>query len=515
MPKTLFRQSDTRTSETYSDALAPGVALEAGAVTVEDDLQGLRSQVSNLLNVQTGRWYDDLDAPVALDTGTKRGVNSLNSDLHLLERKRVLVSATVLAAVTVGAGQNFQVLALGELPGNTTAAVGAVATRGAVAAVHSGVFGTHSLAQIGGTNALNPKNLVHAFDANTLVDILSAGRRVFALLQTETGTDGHTMTGTTPFRAQLSFVRTDGAGTALEAVPVADIEGKSVHYASPERKAMEDLNEQDFLSGNVSDVSAGTSSLQEAYTNQGATPVDVVTHSRLDLEGPGLMWEIRDDLEASLFNVTEGSAGGTSAVIVGADVDLFTSNAVHNEFLQGGSFGTTGVPVQVGETVGVVERAADLTLRASGVGHLQLDDAHRAGSTWVAAYLRLSDSSAEWTAFREAYGEVSLLSAMRSALHNAPTRAFHVVTPVSVAADTDLGGPATAANNLDVNFPNGFVTAGIMATHLYLNGRLMRPGADVFAGNDYYPGTSFISGNVEIKFSRITLQGDQLASYVY
>jgi hypothetical protein len=86
---------------------------------------------------------------------------------------------------------------------------------------------------------------------------------------------------------------------------------------------------------------------------------------------------------------------------------------------------------------------------------------------------------------------------------------------VSIAADTDLGGPATAANNLDVNFPNGFVTAGIMATHLYLNGRLMRPGADVFAGNDYYPGTSFISGNVEIKFSRITLQGDQLASYVY
>ena len=94
-----------------------------------------------------------------------------------------------------------------------------------------------------------------------------------------------------------------------------------------------------------------------------------------------------------------------------------------------------------------------------------------------------------------------------------PVRTFHDVTAVStITANNDIGGPATTANNLDVNWPDGFVTVGILNTYVFLNGRLMRPGADASANHDYYPGTSFTAGNVELKFERATKNGDQYVS---
>jgi len=235
----------------YNDTVAPSEAnFETNPANLNDDLNNIRSMLSRLLDVQVGNWWDDINTPSALDTGSQRGVNDLNTDLHALERKRVLVDTFVHVDVTVSAAQNWEVLLLGELPTNTTAAVGAVTTAGIVAAQATS-FGAHNLDEVSGATNVSPKNLCTIVDSVTHDPILSSGRTIYALFQTENGTDGHTMTGTTPNQAQLSFVRLNAAGTDLEAVPVADIENKIIHYSVRERKALEDITEQDFLKGAI------------------------------------------------------------------------------------------------------------------------------------------------------------------------------------------------------------------------------------------------------------------------
>jgi hypothetical protein len=291
--------------------------------------------------------------------------------------------------------------------------------------------------------------------------------------------------------------------------------GVSFDYCYGERVALESLTEQDFLGGANVDVPAGaTVTRREGYNNQGATPVDVTTNSILDLEGAGLYWEIRDDLEATLFRVTEGSAGGTSTFQIAAAVDTFDVDAVDNDFLNGATFGTTGTGIQIAETAGVIERAADLEIRASGAGELYLDDSNQPVSWAQTAGVKLSDTATEWSDYETAFGgEVSLLNAIVQA-YNAgadPVRTFHECT-ATAAADNDVGGPSTAASNLDVDWPDAFVTAGILNTWVYLNGRLMQPGANAAANNDYYPGTTFTAGDVELKFERAVIINDVLVS---
>ena len=94
-----------------------------------------------------------------------------------------------------------------------------------------------------------------------------------------------------------------------------------------------------------------------------------------------------------------------------------------------------------------------------------------------------------------------------------PVRTYHDVTAGSaISVDTDIGGPSTTANNIDTDWPDEFVSVGILNTWVFLNGRLMRPGANAAANNDYYPGTSFTSGNVELKFERVVKPGDVFVS---
>ena len=282
------------------------------------------------------------------------------------------------ATLTGGAG-DVVVLALSELPTNTTAAIGAVTTLGTVAA-YNATFGVASLDLVVGTNALSPKNLAYIEDTTTHDPILSGGRIVYALFQTESNTDGSTMTGTTPNRAQLTFVRINTGGTAMELVPSSDICGSTVHYSSRTRKGLEDLTEQDFLRGAVIDIPAGvTVTRQVAYNGQGTTPVDLTTNATLDLEGAGLIWAIRDDLEADLFRVVEGSAGGTSTVEISAGVDTFDVNAASNDFNAGATLNSGGTrPIAVGVTDGVIESTAG-DLRVNATTELFLDDGNQTG----------------------------------------------------------------------------------------------------------------------------------------
>lgn len=508
MGRTFIRQDAQVSSTLFSDVgfidnTAPAATMESGAVSLADDLNNIRSMLSYFNDLQTGNWYDPFTAPTNFPTeGAVRGFQTVADDLHDLERKRVLVSVSNLTDVVVPATQNYVVLALGELPSNTTAAIGAVTTRGTVAAFNAG-FGAHSLAEVSGTTAISPKNLCEIVDGATRDPILSSGRTIYALFQSESNTDGSTLTGTTPNRAQLSFVRINAAGDDLEACPFADIQGKTINYSSVERKALEDLNEQDFLRGAVIDTPTSTTvTRQVAYDNQGTTPVELTTNADLDLNSAGIFWRIRDLTNAVLLRILEGSTGGTSEIQFGVDVDVFNNDAIVNDFASGATIRSGGTrPIAIGVTDGVIQTTAgDLRVASdpAGTGELYLDDSNQTGSTWAQTNgIKLSDTTAEWDNFETAFGEVSLLRAIADGKRR--PKVYAVLT-ANAGANTDVGGVG-GGSNLDTQLPDMSVGSFLTDYDVYLNGELLRPGANSGANHDYYPGTSLVNGQLRFEFN--------------
>ena len=500
----------------YGDAVAPSEAnYQTNPANLQDDMNNLRSQLNNFLNVQSANWYDDIAVPSTLETGTKRGIDGLNSGLHVVEKKRVLRDVYLIDSIAVGGSDNFVILAIGELPTNTTAAIGAVTTLGTVAATNAS-FGAADLAEVAGGISLNPLNLSNIVDAVTRDPILSDSRKIYGLFQTESSTDGSTMTGTTPNRAQISFVRQNAAGTDLELCPAADIQGKDIAYSTRERVRLEDLNEVDFLNGAVVDIGAGSASVtrQVGYTNQGVTPVDLVTNAILDLEGAGLEWSIRDDLEAKLFGVVEGSAGGTSQFNVYADVDEFDVDAAVNNFLNGVTVdsGAAGTTINIGVTANQIDSGGALTVASGGATDLTLQGAANLRFTdqyepagWSESGIQLSDAAQTWTDFEAAFGEVGLMDAILQAYNKTGRRKVYSVATADVAADADVSGPSDD-NNLDTDL--GDLSAGTFITDydIYLNGDLQYNGADAAANKDVYPGTALANG--QLKFEKKIKIGD-------
>jgi hypothetical protein len=536
MGRTFIRQ-DAQIAEsfTYDDTVTPSLAnYETNPANIEDNLNHLRSAVQNILNrsgasFPSGNWYDDMTAPTTLETGIKRGVDKINADLHAVEKKRVLRDVTNVGTdITVTAAQNWEILGAGELPAQTTAAVGNVTTLGTVVAYDS-VFTGNTLDEVAGPHALNPKNLMEIVDASTGDPILSSGRRIWGLLQSESNTDGHTITATTPTRVKISFVRPNATFDDLEACPIADIATKSIQYTSRERVRLEDLTESDFLRGAIVDVGqgAGTIDRQTAYNNQGTTPVDVVTNSYLDLEGPGLEWQIRDDLEAILFRVIEGSAGGTSKVAVEDDVDEFDVDAVVSDFLNGVKVdtGAAGTTINIGVTANQIDSGGALAVVTGGSGDLTLDsvggeilfdDVNRTGSTWAATHIKLSETTQEWDDFETEFGEVSLMNAIVQASTKAARAKGYATLQNDVAADTDVD--STTSGNLDVDLPDySGVGTFVDDVDVYLNGELLRNGADAAANHDVYPGTTPAQGMLKFEFALKGTGGkpDQLCMIVW
>lgn len=535
MARTFIRQdAQVRQSVTYDDTITPSLAnYETNASDLEYDLNTLRSQAQNFLNrngasFPTGNWYDDITQPTTLENGTIRGIDAINDALHLIEKKRVLRDVPKIGTdVTVPSSQNFVVLAAGELPSNTTGAVGAVTTLGTVVAYHTGTFGTHALDEVAGTNALNPKNLMGIVDADTGDPILSAGRQVWGLFQSESNTDGFTMTGTTPTRVQISFVRPNSTFDDLEACPVADIETKDINYTSRERVRLEDLNEQDFLKGAVIDTPASASvTRQSAYDGQGTTPVDLTTNATLDLEGSGLVWAIRDDLEANLLRIIEGSSGGTSEVEISGDVDYFDVDAVDNDFLNGASFdtGAAGTTINIGVTANQIDSGGALVVASGGATDLTLNganeilfvDGNKSGSTFSGS-LKLTDSSGEWDNYETEFGEVSIFNALVQAKQTASRVKGYAVLTANVAADTNVTG-AGGSPNLDAQLPDySGVGTFVDDVDVYLNGELLRNGADAAANHDVYPGTTPANGDLMFEFALLGTgaKPDQLCMIVW
>jgi hypothetical protein len=416
------------------------------------------------------------------------------------------------AATLTGGTGDMVILTLAQLPVNTTSAVGSVTTLGTVTAYNAN-FGTADLAEVTGPDALSPKNLVRLVDHTTGDPILSSGRVVYGLLQVETVTDGDTMTGTTPHRAQITFVRPNADFTDLEFCPSADITGKEVHWASRERVRLEDLNEYDFLTGAVIDIGGGaiTINRQVSYDNQGTTPVDVTTNSYLDLEGASLEWQVRDDLEAILFRIIEGSSGGTSKVAIEDDVDEFDVDAVVSDFLNGLKVdtGAAGTTINIGVTANQIDSGGALTVATGGAGDLKLDsvggevlfdDVNRTGSTWTVTAVKLSETTQEWDDYETEFGEVSIFNALVQASQKAARVKGQAILQNDVAADTDVD--ATTSSNLDVDLPDySGVGTFVDDCDVYLNGELLRNGANAAANEDVYPGTTPAQGMLKFEFA--------------
>lgn len=507
MTRTFVRQDiQIRNSSTYDDTVAPSLAaFETNPAHIETDLNNIRSMLSHLKDAQAGNWYDTLLTPATF-TGegeSQRGVDGLNTDLHELERKRILRKRLNLTDVTVEAAQNWTVLddAAGELPGNTTIAVGAVTTLGTVASDNSAAFDQHSLLEVAGSSAIAPKSLVEIVDASTRDPLLSAGRTIYGLLQSENASDGFTATTVSTNRLQISFVRLNATGDDLEAVPVADIENAVINYCYVERVALDDLTEEDFLRGAATDTpAAGTVTRQVGYDNQGATPVDLTTNATLDLEGAGLTWAIRDDLEANLLSIVEGSAGGTSQVNIHADVDEFDVDAAVNDFSAGATVNSGGTrPIAVGVTDGVIESTAG-DLRVNATTELFLDDGNQSGSTWAQTDgIKLSEDTTEWDTFETNFGEVSLLNALNQAYANDVRTKVEAVVTAGVSADSDVN-LATYAN-VDTQLPAYDQVTFVDDVDVFVNGVLQRNGADAAANDDVYPGTSPAVGDLRFEYA--------------
>jgi hypothetical protein len=629
MARTFIRQdTQIRTSDVYDDTVAPTeAAFETNPVHIETDLNNVRSMLSHLLDVQAGNWYDVINTPSTLETGTQRGISNLNTDLHALEKKRVLrrvklltditvpagVAATgvlsyaanvsngdqittgsktytyetaltnvdgnvligasasdsldnLIAAINLGAGSgslyaaattangfisgaagagdtmdataliqgtqgntivttdptdgggvitwtsgatltggtgDLVILGAGELPSQTTAAVGAVTTLGTVVAFDA-TFGTASLVEVAGAHALAPKNLVEIVDGNTGDPVLSTeGKRIWGLLQSETATDPHTITDTTTTRVQITFVHGNATNDDLIFADGLDIGNKTVNYCYPERIRLEDLTEGDFLSTAAIDIGAGavTPTRQLSYDNQGVTPVELTTNADLDLAA-GIEWSIRDLADADLFRIIEGSGGGTTEINIHSGVDLYDNDAIDVDFASGASINSGGTrPIDVGVNDGIIESTAG-DLGITGAAEILFDDVNQSGSTWVQTTgIKLSETTAEWDAFSVEYGEVSLLNAIVQASNTGGIVKTCANVIVTTNADTDV---SLSDSNLDAALGD-LSTGDFVGDHdIYLNGALLRSGIDAAANNDVYPGTDLnntADGQLKFEFT--------------
>lgn len=441
----------------------------------------------------------------ATDTATSNVLTAkvTGTQGNLVALSETCTNATIPATLTGGAG-DLAILTLGQIPSSpgNIAAIGTVPTLGTVAAYVAG-FGNHSLNLVTGGAPISPKNLCTVYDHSTGQVIQSSGREVFALFQTESNTDGSTMTGTTPNRAQLSFVRINALDTALEAVPGADVAGKTIDFTSVLRKALFDLTEQDFLRGTTASVPTGTSvTRQIAYDQQGATPVELVTNADLDLNAAGIFWKIRDLLNADLLTILEGSTGGTTAMTVGADVDVLNINSILNNVNHALRVDIAGQQINIGVTTGTIDSTGSNDLRIYSSKDLLFDDLHQTGSSWIGTSgVKLSATTAEWTAFKTNFGETSLLDALNQAKNPVSSRGGKVYALVTLLtnADTDVGGTGGGAN-LDAQLPNMSGGSFLTDFDVFLNGNLLRPGANSGANHDYYPGTSLALGQLKFEF---------------
>lgn len=422
-----------------------------------------------------------------------------------------VADATFVAGVSgMSSGAGDEVLLVqssGETP-TEVAAVGTSITPGTangtvVVDLATGVIGRWASSYVIGQNAINPRNLVVVRDAGNDDPILSAGKEVYGLLQAQFGVaDGDPFDDSTK-KVQISFVREAvGGGHTLEHVPAEDIGGKVINYMYVLRTNLDAVPDYVFLTGVFVDQSASVDvTLNNAIDNQSGPAT----------QSQNIDWRI-DDTKTLKF---QDSTGGSNLLailpnagndIVQLNVDTFDVNTTGNaDFNNGVVADSAGVPINLGVTGGQIDSASNLTIAATGAGNdlhlsaadiLDLTDGYRAASTFSHA-MHLSDTSAEWSAYETKFGgEVSLLNA----IVQAATKAGHTKNQAVVTAPIPINTDTAQGVNLDVALCNYAGFDFVTDVNVFVNGTLMRNGANVGAGEDCYPGTTPASGHVRFAF---------------
>lgn len=510
MGRTFLRQdAQIRNSVTYTDNIAAGQAnLETPSTNIEFDLNAVRSQLNRIMDTTiAGKWYDN----VALIGGVRRGLSQLGTDLLDIEQKKFLIRTTVLTDVSVTAAQNWELLNVAASEAPTRVAAVAATVQGAVvaqSALSGAGFDVHELIEVAGVNAINPKNLLIIRDATTGQVIQSSGRDVFGLLQYEsTGVDGAAFNDVSGGnRVKISFVRQTAGLDDLEACPVADIAGKTINYMYRDRYYLDLIPEQAF----ASDFS---------FVDQTASTDVTLDHAIDNQSGPATQqqnidWRI-DDTFTLDFQDSTGAVNLLRIMpnVAGDEIELNIdtldiNNANTADFLNGAAFDSGSQAINVGVTQGQIDSAGKLTITSTGAGNdlalesadeLQFKDGYWSASTYDVP-LRLSDSSAEWDAFETAFGgEVSLLAAITSAKTSSSRSKTVAVVTSNVLADTNVSG-ATAPINLDATLGNYTGKNFVTDVDVFLNGQLLRNGADAAANHDVYPGTTIANGDLKFEF---------------
>lgn len=503
MPRTFIRQDhQIRNSDVYDDTVSAGSTLESAPTHIEDDLNGLRSQMKRAIYADSaGDWFADIPTV----NSKKRGISALNTDLDDIEEKRILFREVLLTDITVPASQNYVVLtqASSETP-SETAAAGAGTAEGAVVAVLGTDVGSHSLDEVAGPATIKPKNLCVVRDASTGQPLQSGGKDIYALIQAETGvTDGDTFNDTDK-QVQLSFVIENGTGDDLIACPVVDIENEVINYSYVRRVKFDNLPEYAFLSGAfIDEASTAELTLNTAIDNQSGAATQT----------QNIDWQITDTFTLDF----QDSTGGVNLLRIAPNVagdeiemnidtlDINNTNSV--DIAEGLIVDSAGTAINLGVTAGQIDSAGALTLASaasgdltvSASGEIVLTDTNKGGSTFAGA-LKLSETSTEWDNYETVFGEVSLLNAIYQARTAVAFDEYVAVVTTNEAADTNMTG-AGGTPNLDAQLGDYSAKTFTSDVQIYVNGVLQRKGADATANHDVYPGDTPANGDLKFEFN--------------
>jgi len=462
------------------------------------------------------------DVSAAAGAGDTMDVTALaaGSAANLVATTTTVGSASWTGATLAGGAGDVVVLSVAssEAP-SETAAVGSVATEGAMVAYNAG-FAEFSLAEVAGQGPIRPNNLCLVVDADTGQPIQSEItetnlRDVYALIQSEIVTDGHTFNDVDQ-RVMLSFVRVNAEGIDLEACPAADIAGKIINYAYVRQMHLDNIPKWAFLTGAFVDETAlGEVTLNRAIDNQ----------SGIATQTQNIDWDVADTFELAFT----ADAGGTNMLILSPtaggntmqiNIDtLDINNTSDADFLNGVKLDSGGTEIDIGVTAGTIETTSTNDLKVKGAGELYLDDGNQTGSSWAQTDgIKLSDTTAEWDAFETEFGgEVSLLRAIVLASKKENRTKTTAAVTGNITANTNVTG-AAGSPNLDAQLADySYVGSFVDDVDVFLNGELLRGGVDAAANHDVYPGDTPADGDLKFEFALHydAVKPDQITMIVY
>jgi hypothetical protein len=269
---------------------------------------------------------------------------------------------------------------------------------------------------------------------------------------------------------------------------------------------------------NAITAAASKTTLDQAVDNQIALATAV---TQIDNQA----WKITDskylsfqtsDGGVNLLSILPGAAGDE----IELNLDTLDINNVNSaDFLNGAIFDSGGTPINVGVTASQIDATAlklastSTTLKLVAATDLFLTDSWRAGSSWsVTDGIKLAATSAEWSAFETQFGEVSLLSGIVQAATKSAHIKGYAATTGDITANDNVTG-AAGSPNLDAQLPDYDSITFVEDVNVFLNGQLLRNGANASANHDVYPGTDPTTGDLMFEFDLKT--GDVLTLEVH